>query len=119
MCRHLWGVAERQQSDEGLGLKAIAQLLRVQERKARLMGLDAPTRRAVDVITHGTFVEMIGDLVPTSRAWRPMRIASPDGGGAPAHAVAGGRLDRITTRQTSRRETMAIAIITRSRRRCA
>jgi hypothetical protein len=26
------------------------------------MGLDAPTRRAVDVITHDAFMEMIGDL---------------------------------------------------------
>jgi hypothetical protein len=26
------------------------------------MGLDAPTRRAVNVITHDAFVEMIGDL---------------------------------------------------------
>ena len=51
MSRHLWGVVERQQSDDGRGLQAIAQLLRVQERKARLMGLDAPTLRAVDVIT--------------------------------------------------------------------
>jgi hypothetical protein len=36
--------------------------LRVQERKARPMGLDAPTRRAVDVITHDRFMEAIGDL---------------------------------------------------------
>jgi hypothetical protein len=48
--------------DDGPGLQAIAQLRRVQERKARLMGLDAPTRRAVDVITHDAFMAMIGDL---------------------------------------------------------
>jgi hypothetical protein len=62
MSRHVWGVGERQQSDDGPGLQAIAQLLRVQERKARLMGLDAPTRRAVDVITHDMFMQAIGDL---------------------------------------------------------
>ena len=44
MSRHLWGVVARQDSDDGHGLQAIAQLLRVQERKARLIGLDAPTR---------------------------------------------------------------------------
>ena len=62
MSRHLWGVVERRQSDDGPGLQAITQLPRVQERKARLMGLDAPTRRAVDVITHDAFMEMMGDL---------------------------------------------------------
>jgi hypothetical protein len=62
MSRRLWGVVERQQSDDGGGLQAIAQLLRVQERKARPMGLDAPTQRAVDVITHDAFMEMMVDL---------------------------------------------------------
>ena len=62
MSRHLWGVVERQQSDDGSGLQAIAQLLRVQERRARLMGLDAPTQRAVDVITHDAFIQAIGRL---------------------------------------------------------
>ena len=62
MSRHLWAVVERQQCDDGPGLKAIAQLLRVQERKARLVGLDAPTRRAADVITHDAFMEALGDL---------------------------------------------------------
>jgi hypothetical protein len=62
MARHLWDVVERQQSDDGPGLQAIAQLLRVQERKARLMGLDAPTRRAVDVITHDALTNAVADL---------------------------------------------------------
>jgi hypothetical protein len=62
MSRHLWSVVGRQQSNDGPGLQAIAQLLRVQERKARLMGLDAPKRRAVDVITHDMFMEAIADL---------------------------------------------------------
>lgn len=62
MSRHLWGVIERQQSDDVRGLQAIAQLLRVQERKARLMGLDAPTQRAVDVTTHEAFMQAIGRL---------------------------------------------------------
>jgi hypothetical protein len=62
MSRHLWGIVERQQSGAGPGLHAISQLLRVQERKARLMGLDAPTKRAVDVITHDAFMEALGDL---------------------------------------------------------
>jgi len=62
MSRHLWGVVERQQSDDGHGLQAIAQLLRVQERKARLIGLDAPTQRAVDVISHDAFMQAIGRL---------------------------------------------------------
>ena len=44
------------------GLHAIAQLLRVQERKARLMGLDAPTQWAVDLITHDVFMGPIGKL---------------------------------------------------------
>jgi hypothetical protein len=68
MSRHLWTVVERKRAlvvrgrvvtcngqkviDDGPAIQAIAQLLRVQERRARLMGLDAPTRRAVDVITH-------------------------------------------------------------------
>jgi hypothetical protein len=62
MARHLWGVVERQQCDDGPGLQAIAQLLRVQERKARLMGLDAPARRPVDVIAHDAFMQAIGNL---------------------------------------------------------
>jgi hypothetical protein len=62
MSRHLWGVVERQQSDNGPGLQAIAQLLRVQERKARLLGLDAPTGRVVEVITHDMFMKAIADL---------------------------------------------------------
>ncbi len=47
---------------DGPGLQAIAQLLRVQERTARLMGLDAPTRRAVDVITRDVFMDAVADL---------------------------------------------------------
>jgi hypothetical protein len=39
-----------------------SQLLKVQERKTRLMGLDAPTRRAVDVITHDALMEAIADM---------------------------------------------------------
>jgi len=62
MSRHLWRVVERQRSDDGPGLQAIAQLLRVQERKARLMGLDAPTRRAVDVITHDALMDAVADM---------------------------------------------------------
>jgi hypothetical protein len=62
MSLHLWSIVERRQSDDGPGLKAIAQLLRVQEPKARLMGLDAPTRRAVDVITHDVFMDALADL---------------------------------------------------------
>jgi hypothetical protein len=64
MSRYPWGVVERQESDDGRGVQAIAQLLRVQERRSRLMGLDAPTRRAVDVITHDRFMR-------PSRTWRP------------------------------------------------
>jgi hypothetical protein len=60
--RYPRGVVERQQSDDGPGLKAVAELLRVQERTARLMGLDAPTRRAVDVITHDALMEAIADM---------------------------------------------------------
>src|SRR5665213_281713 len=48
--------------DDGPAIQAIAQLLRVQERKARLMGLDAPTQRAVDVITHDAFMEAMAAL---------------------------------------------------------
>jgi hypothetical protein len=48
--------------DDGPGLQAIAQLLRVQERTSRLMGLDAPTRRAVDVITHDVFMEAVVEM---------------------------------------------------------
>lgn len=62
MSRHLWSVVKRQPTDDARGLQAIAQLLRVQERKARLMDLDAPTQRAIDVITHDVFMEALGDL---------------------------------------------------------
>ena len=62
MTRHLWGIVEREEPDHGQGLRAISQLLRVQERKARLVGLDAPTRRAIDMITHDAFMEAIGNL---------------------------------------------------------
>ncbi len=78
MSRHLWAVVERQQVrvdrgrvvtcngrdviDDGPGLHAIAQLLRVQERTSRPMGLDAPTRRAVDVITHDVFMEAVAEM---------------------------------------------------------
>jgi hypothetical protein len=48
--------------DDGPAIQAIAQLLRVQERKARLMGLDAPTRRAVDGITHDVLMGAIAEL---------------------------------------------------------
>jgi len=52
------------------------------------MGLDAPTRRAVDIITHGAFVEATGRLEAevaeleqqdagyTERVFRPSRLAS-------------------------------------------
>jgi hypothetical protein len=40
----------------------MAQLLRVQERKARLMSLDAPTRLAADVITHDLSMEAVTNL---------------------------------------------------------
>jgi len=62
MSRHLWGVVERQHSDDGRRPGAIAQLLRAQEREARLMGVDAPARRAVDVITHDVFMEEVAAL---------------------------------------------------------
>jgi hypothetical protein len=48
--------------DDGPAIQAIAQLLRVQERKARLMGLDAPTRRAVDEISHEVFMGALAEL---------------------------------------------------------
>ncbi len=47
--------------DDGLGLQAIVQLLRVQGREPGLGGLDAPPRRAVDVITHDVFVQPLAD----------------------------------------------------------
>ena len=58
------------------GLQAIAQLRRVQERKARLMGLDAPTQRAVDVITHDAFMEVIENLERevAGRSSRALRV---------------------------------------------
>jgi hypothetical protein len=62
MSRHLWGVVEREQSDDGPAIQAITHLMRVEERKARLMGLDAPKRRAVDVITHDAFMEAMAAL---------------------------------------------------------
>jgi hypothetical protein len=78
MSRQLRGVVERKRDrvdrggvvtcngqevmDDGPGLQAIAQLLQVQERNARLMGLDAPTRRAVDVITHDVLMGVLADL---------------------------------------------------------
>ncbi len=62
MSRHLWRTIERQQSDDGPAIQAITQLLRVQERRARLIGLDAPARRAVEVITHDALMEAIADM---------------------------------------------------------
>ena len=51
-------MAERQ----GLRLEKCRRRDPWEERKARLMGLDAPTQRAVDVITHDMFMEAIADL---------------------------------------------------------
>ena len=48
--------------DDGPAIQAIAQPSRVQVPKARLMGLHAPTQRAVDVSTHGMFMEAVGGL---------------------------------------------------------
>jgi hypothetical protein len=62
MSRHLWRVVEREEDDDGPGLQAIAQLLRLQERKARLSGLDAPRRRAVEVITHDALMDAVADM---------------------------------------------------------
>jgi len=79
MSRHLLEVIERDHSriapsgrvvmhdgepviDDGPPIQAIAHRLRVQEREARLMGLDEPTQRAVDVITHDMFMEAVAEL---------------------------------------------------------
>jgi hypothetical protein len=48
--------------DDGPAVQAIAQLPRDQERKARLMTLDAPTRRAADAIAHDLFMEAIAEM---------------------------------------------------------
>jgi hypothetical protein len=40
----------------------VVELLRVKEPKTRLLGFDAPTRQAVDVITHDVVVEAVADL---------------------------------------------------------
>ena len=63
--RHLCGIVEDQQSDDGRELQTIAQLLRVQERKARLTGLDAPARRTVDVISHEVYMGAVNAGVLT------------------------------------------------------
>lgn len=48
--------------DDGPGVQAAGSLLRVQERRSRLMGLDAPTRSTVQVITEDLVDEEISRL---------------------------------------------------------
>lgn len=48
--------------DDGPGVTAAGSLLRVQERRSRLMGLDAPTRSTVQVITEDLVDEEISRL---------------------------------------------------------
>ena len=48
--------------DDGPGVQAAGSLLRVQERRSRLMGLDAPTRATVQVITEDLVDEEISRL---------------------------------------------------------
>ena len=64
----------------------IAQLLRVQERKARRMGLEAPPRRAVDLITHDVFMQAIQEL-EADIARKEVELASGDARGADVEAT--------------------------------
>jgi len=64
----------------------IAQLLRVQEREARLMGLDAPPRRAVDLITHDAFMQAIEEL-EADIARKEAELAGCDARGADIEAA--------------------------------
>jgi hypothetical protein len=54
--------------DDGPAIQAIAQLLRVQEPKARLMGLDAPTHRPLTS----------SPTTPSWRRWRHWGPTSPE-----------------------------------------
>jgi len=64
----------------------IAQLLRVKEREARLVGLDAPTRRAVDLITHNVFMQALAEL-EADIARKEAELASGDARGADIEAA--------------------------------
>jgi hypothetical protein len=64
MARSLWAIADDDSTSPALRVKTIGQLLRVQERRSRLIGLDAPTRRAIDVITP----EAVDDLIENLKA---------------------------------------------------
>jgi hypothetical protein len=56
--------------DDGPVLQAIDRLMRLQERKARLMGLDAPTKNHVDVVTRDVWNQAMVDLLAEREAKR-------------------------------------------------
>jgi hypothetical protein len=43
-------------------LKSVDRVLSIMERRAKLLGLDAPSRRAVEVVTREAFEKIMGDL---------------------------------------------------------
>lgn len=42
--------------------RAVEQCLSIMDRRARLLGLDAPTRRVVDLVTHDAFAQAMAEL---------------------------------------------------------
>lgn len=48
--------------DDGPGMQAALGYLRVMERKAKLLGLDAPTKHRVEVVSRDTFMEAFEEL---------------------------------------------------------
>lgn len=47
----------------GGNMRAMENCLRIQERRARLVGLDAPQRRVVDVVTTDAMDRMLGEML--------------------------------------------------------
>jgi DNA-binding CsgD family transcriptional regulator len=48
--------------DDSTGIQAALALLRVQDRRSKLLGLDEPTKTQTDVFTHDAFVEAFQQL---------------------------------------------------------
>ena len=59
--------------DDGPGVQAAIALLRVQERRAKLIGLDEPVKTRQDVFTHDAFVEAFQALEQEVQAMEKSR----------------------------------------------
>lgn len=69
-------------------LRAMDRLLKIQDRRAKLLGLDAPTRSRMEVVTHDAFAEAMRTLEAEVGDLESQLGDRSDAGGTPASADA-------------------------------